>query len=324
MPDSFDAIVGQDAVVERLRTALARGRLPHGMVFAGPVGVGKFKTAKALASAFLQGERVAERVENNTHPDFHVVTRQLVRFHDKTGKSKAINLSIDVVREEIVKPAAHHAVEGGGKVFVVEEAETMTAAAQNGLLKTLEEPAGRAVIMLITDQPESLLPTIRSRCQTLRFAALSPRDAERVVAAHGVSAKDARRAIAVAEGSPGLAMQFLADGVVERAEALFARLDGGGGEPLGAWMKYAAEAYAAAQLERDPLGSKDAFTRQGYGLYLTLAADHLRRKLPDEAAPDRLEELCERIDAVARAEKYLSANVNVALTMQQLELSLGA
>ena len=126
MPDPFDAIIGQEAVVERLREALARDRLPHGVIFGGPAGVGKFTTAKALASVFLIGERVPERVAGATHPDFHVVTRQLVRFHDKTGKSKAINLSIDVIREELVRPAAHHAVEGGGKVFVIEEAETMT------------------------------------------------------------------------------------------------------------------------------------------------------------------------------------------------------
>src|SRR5690606_4725320 len=127
---------------------------------------------RALASLFLEGTRIAERVENGTHPDFHLITRQLVRVHDKTGKSKALALTVDGVREEIVKPAAHKSQEGGGKVFLIEEAHTLNTAAQNALLKTLEEPAGRTLIILLTEQHEHLLPTIRSRCQTYRFGLL--------------------------------------------------------------------------------------------------------------------------------------------------------
>lgn len=325
MDDFFDEIVGQAPAIERLRADLAGERLPHGMLFAGPVGVGKFTTAKALAKTFLGGdtdEAVAHRVEQRTHPDFHVVTRQLIRYHDAGGTSKAIDLSVKVIRPELIEPANRHSVEGRGKVFVVEEAETMNAAAQNALLKTLEEPAGRTAIILLTDQAESLLPTIRSRCQTYRFGELGAEWTVRVLAMKGVDVREAERAVSVAGGSPGRALRFLEDGVVERIDAFVELLDDEDGSDVKAWMKASAELYAAKQLERDPLGSKDSFTRQGYTLHLALAADHFRRQLAQVSDADRLEVICGKIDAIGRAQKYLSANVNVSLAMQQLELAL--
>ena len=321
MPEPFSDILGQSVPLDRLRAALAHGRLPHGLLFVGPSGVGKFTAAVALAKVFLGGTAdVAHRIDANAHPDFHAVTRQLIRFHDKGGKSKAIAFSKEVVAEEIVRPAAHHSVEGAGKVFVIEEAETMNASAQNALLKTLEEPAGRTLLVLLTDQAEGLLPTIRSRCQTFRFAPLAAEQAVRVLEMRGVGTAEAEAAVTLAGGSPGRALRFIEDGVVRRAGELAGLLSGKG--DLAAWMKESAEAYASKQFERDPLGSKDAFTRAGYTLYLSLAGDLLRRRLREGDDAERLERLCTKIDAVARADLYLSANANVALTMQQLAMAL--
>ena len=106
------------------------------------------------------------------HPDYHVITKELARLYDKSGTSKATQLSINVIRHDLAEPAGRKTVLGRGKVFVVEQAELITSAAQNALLKTLEEPAGRTLIVLLTTHVNELLPTIRSRCQTIRFAAL--------------------------------------------------------------------------------------------------------------------------------------------------------
>ena len=108
--------------------------------------------------------------ESGNHPDYHVITKELIRYHDKTGKSKGIDLSIHVIRPELLDPAGRKAAMGRGKVFVIEQAELMNPQAQNALLKTLEEPAGRTLIVLLTDQPGSLLQTIRSRCQLVSFS----------------------------------------------------------------------------------------------------------------------------------------------------------
>src|SRR5687768_9719511 len=150
---SFSDIFGQDAALDRLRRAYAADRLPHGLIFAGPVGVGKGTTAAALAALVLcekpKGDApcgacgACRAFEAGAHPDYHVLTKELIRYHDKTGKSKGTTLSINVIRPELVEKASRKSVMGRGKVFVVEQAEFMEPPAQNAMLKTLEEPAGR-------------------------------------------------------------------------------------------------------------------------------------------------------------------------------------
>src|SRR3982750_4726808 len=138
---AFDPIFGQDEAIDSLRRAYLADRLPHGLIFAGPAGVGKFTTARALGKLFLcekpKGDSACNACEScrvfdaGNHPDWHVVTKELIRYHDKTGKSKGINLGIEVVRAEVVAPAGRKPVMGRGKVFIIEQAEVMTAGSQN-------------------------------------------------------------------------------------------------------------------------------------------------------------------------------------------------
>src|SRR5687768_9168926 len=153
-------IFGQDAAIETITRAYEADRLPHGMIFAGPAGVGKATTARALAKLFLcEKPKKTEpcnkcdscRVfDAGNHPDFHRVYKELIRIEFKDRK--AIDLPVPVVREFLLEPAGRKTVMGRGKVFVVEQAEAMNAQAQNALLKTLEEPLGRTLIILLTDQ----------------------------------------------------------------------------------------------------------------------------------------------------------------------------
>ncbi len=168
----FKDIFGQDNAIEAIRSAYLSNRLPHGMIFAGPVGVGKATTAAALGALFLCGNpkndspcgkcESCQALEHGIHPDFHVITKELIRQHDKTGKSKGIELSIHVIRPELLDKAALTPTMNRGKVFVIEQAELMNPAAQNAMLKTLEEPPGRTLIILLTDRRE---------CYCRRFAA---------------------------------------------------------------------------------------------------------------------------------------------------------
>ena len=337
MPTWLD-ILDQPAAVDQLRRAYAADRLPHGMIFAGPVGVGKGTTAAVLATLFLcerpKGDQPCGACDGcramaaNAHPDYHVVYKELIRYHDKTGTSKGIDLSIHVIRPEVVERASRASVMNRGKVFVIEQADLMNAPAQNALLKTLEEPAGRTLVILLTDAPGQLLPTIRSRCQVVRFGEMNGATVVRELQKRNVPPAVATTAARVAGASLGLALRWIEDGVVDAAAQLVQQLDGVfAGRPadgLPDWFKSAADGYAAKQLERDELGSKDAATREGLGLFLRLAADHVRGRLRTDADPDRLERACAVIDAIARAEQYLDANVNVALVFQQLSIALSA
>ena len=327
-------IFGQDDAFGRIVRAYEADRLPHGLIFAGPVGVGKATTARSLAALFLC-ERPKQShacgacgscvlMEAGTHPDFHVVYRQLVRLEKE--KSKAIDLSVDVIREYLVQPADRTPAMNRGKVFVVEEAELMNPQAQNALLKTLEEPAGRALIVLLTDQPHALLPTIRSRCQIIRFAALDEKTVQRELERRRVDQATAAEAARLAEGSLGVALKWIEDGVVAASRELLKQIDGllsgRAAADLADWFKKAAEAYAEKQIERDKLSSKDQATREGLALYLKLAANRFRQRLTETIDPDELERACAAIDAIVRAENYLDSNVNIALTFQQLATAL--
>jgi hypothetical protein len=229
-----------------------------------------------------------------------------------------------VIRPELVEKAGRKAVMGKGKVFIVEQAESMNAAAQNAMLKTLEEPAGRTLIILLTDQPNSLLPTIRSRCQTVRFAYLDEKRVQKELVRRGVDPELAADAAALSRGSLGVALKWVEDGVIAPARELDGIIDnlfvGRPADDLPGWFKNAAEAYAAKQLERDELSSKDQATREGLTLYLLLAGEHIRRRLGEDG--ENLDAACNAIDALVQAETFLDGNVNISLIFQQLTVKL--
>jgi DNA polymerase-3 subunit delta' len=329
-------IFGQDAAIETLLRAWRSRRLPHGMIFAGPQGVGKATTARALATLFLchqpKGEQPCGKcescivMESEGHPDYRVIYKELIRFHDKTGKSKGTSLSIHVVRPELIERAARKAVMGHGKVFVVEQADFMEAPAQSALLKTLEEPAERTLIILLTDQPHCLLPTIRSRAHTVPFAPLDVKLVAKELETRGIAKAVASDAATFSEGSLGITMQWIEDGVVDGARVLIAQIDalvsGKTAGELAGFFDAASKAYAEKQIERDELSSKDQATKEGLALYLKLAANRFRQKLAAATDPEQLERICAAIDSIVRAEGYLDSNVNVGLTLQQLTVSL--
>lgn len=332
---TFRDVFGQGSALDTLRRAYLADRLPHGLLFAGPIGVGKALTARALATLFLCERPAAANpcgtcesctlMSAGTHPDFHSVYRQLIRLEKDT--SKARDLTIDVIRDYLVAPANLKAVMSRGKVFVVEEADLMNAAAQNSMLKTLEEPAGRTLIILLTDQPNALLQTIRSRCQLISFASLDAQLVRDQLAKRGIDPQTAADAADLSEGSLGLALRWIEDDVVPAALELHGHMDAmAQGRPpaasLEAWFKEAADAYAKRQLDRDPLASKDQATREGLGLYLRLAALYFRRQLAAGHDPDTLDRLCSAIENLNRTETYLDGNVNIPLAFQQLSIAL--
>lgn len=178
----------QDAPQRNIQRAMRTGRLPHGLIFAGPDGVGKQMFAEQLAAVLLclspidrEGIRDACGACGNcnmsnagTHPDMHVVHRRLNKFHPNATvrARKATQLSIDVIRHFVIGPVGMRPSHAESKVFVIAEAELMNAEAQNAMLKTLEEPPNNSHILLIAKSADSMLETIRSRCQVVQFGAL--------------------------------------------------------------------------------------------------------------------------------------------------------
>lgn len=175
----------QAAAVSLLQRALRNDRVAHAYLFEGPDGVGKETTAAALAARLLCQQPAADgescglcdscrMLAGGAHPDFHRIHRGLYKQHPdpRVRRTTGLYITIDIVRHFLISPAALTPRMGGARVFVVAEAERMTDDAQNALLKTLEEPPGRTVIILLTSAGSRLLSTIRSRCRQITFQAL--------------------------------------------------------------------------------------------------------------------------------------------------------
>jgi DNA polymerase-3 subunit delta' len=141
------------------------GRPSHAYLFHGPAGSGKATVARAFAAALLSDgapdpDSTRARVDHGVHPDLTWVT-----------PSGATEMLVSDIDEPVVAAAARTPFEARRRVFVIERAETMNDQAANRMLKTLEEPAAFAHIVLLSDRPGEILPTIASRCQHVRFDA---------------------------------------------------------------------------------------------------------------------------------------------------------
>jgi DNA polymerase-3 subunit delta' len=173
---ALEAIREQDEAVDMLRRALEGGRVAHAWAFIGPHGVGRRTTALAFAKALVApaGGAAAGRADRGLHPDVHLVGPTPPVSNPKGTPA----IRVDNIRE-LERLAALRPAEAPCKVFIVDGAETMTGAAPQAFLKTLEEPPARTVIILILTQARALPATVLSRCQIVRFR---PRPAEGVVA----------------------------------------------------------------------------------------------------------------------------------------------
>ena len=170
------AIVGQDEAVELLRRTVEGGRIAHAWAFIGPHGAGRRTAALAFAKALVapSGGAAASRVDRGLHPDVHLLGPTPPASNPKGTPAIRVENIRELGRMASLKPA-----EAPWKVFIVDEAETMTGAAPQAFLKTLEEPPARTVIILVLSQVRALPATVLSRCQIVRFR---PRAAEGTVA----------------------------------------------------------------------------------------------------------------------------------------------
>jgi DNA polymerase-3 subunit delta' len=276
-PRDVYALQGAEAAERAWLEAVDRGRLHHAWLLAGPEGVGKatfaYRAARRLLGARPDPVRgllgttpddpVSQLVASRSHPDLLVLERV-----SDDGKIKR-QISVDEARR-LPEFFAKSPSIAAWRVAIVDAADDLNPSAANAVLKTLEEPPARGVILMVSHAPGALLPTIRSRCRKLTFAPWSARHVTEFVGEVAqLEPGDALRLAALSRGAPGRALRLHTEGALpldEAARTLFgagpARSDAAvqaladkfrGGEGAGRFallMELLAEQARAAALSR--------------------------------------------------------------------------
>ncbi|MFA4998747.1 MAG: DNA polymerase III subunit, partial [Candidatus Paceibacterota bacterium] len=193
-------ILGHKRQWEFLKKTVESEKIPHAFLFSGQSNLGKKTIAFELAFLLL-GEK------NKQHPDLILV--------EPTEKEIQIAQIRDLNWKLSLKPYS-----APFKVAILDQAHLMNSEAQNCLLKTLEEPKGKTVLILIAESPGLLLPTIVSRCENIKFYQVSQEIMQKYLKEQGVSDKEVKEISQISQGRPGVAVDFLANpqAVKDRAE----------------------------------------------------------------------------------------------------------
>lgn len=277
----FADIVGQDRAIETLTVAMKANRLPHALLFAGPVGVGRRTLAEALAGAILcpnsnqQSHEACGHCEDchlleaGNHPDLHMIYKELAAHHPDANVRSSVmqELGIPIIRHFLIAPAMQSPARGKGKVFIILEAELMSDVAQNALLKTLEEPPPGVTIILLCQRPEELLATTLSRCSLIRLNRLEHDFVVSKLTAEGCDEGQAGFWARFTSGSLGESLRLAKQDLYETKTQIIDRLSSmgpGGDGKLSDDLTKIMEKLAKAQV-------KEAKERDGGDLSVRLA-----------------------------------------------------
>ncbi len=194
-------------LLDKLYSMISSGRVAHAYLLTGPRGIGKTTIGEVFAKMLLCTSSVGRpcgicqsciQFMSDNHPDF-------IKLIPK-GKSIKIDDIRELRQDIVIKP-----YQGNKKVYIIDDAHTMTQYAQNALLKTLEEPPSYAVIILCADNVNALLPTIISRCQTIPMRRMSREDISTILTQRGVLSSEADVFARMSEGLPGRAIDLSLD-----------------------------------------------------------------------------------------------------------------
>ena len=323
-----ERLIGHDAVLKHIRSAVSAGRVSHAYLVEGAEGAGKKTLAGQFAMALLckapeNGEPCGRcdscRVFlSGNHPDMHYI---------RPGEKGT--LPVQRIREELVQDMEILPYYAGRKIYIVERAHLMNAQAQNALLKTIEEPPAYGVILLLAESVQSFLPTVRSRCVLLRLLQLPEEKVRKILTGrYGVEESTARACAALCGGSVGQALRLArSEDFIRLRERWMEWLSG-----LARQETWEVLARAKA-LEEDKaviedvlrmmqIWFRDLIILRETGSLSGCVCRDLDAKLESSANLYEIPELYRKIEVLEDAKKKLSHNVNYGLWSDWLLVEL--
>ncbi len=324
----FADVVGHESAIARLAQIAADERPAAAYLVTGPAGVGKRLLVDAFAARLLCTDPVDDdacgicaqcvRLTAGTHPDVRVVVRDEDRRDIRTEQAR-----------ELTRWLGLRPLMAARKVAIIDGAECLNEHGQNALLKTLEEPPGAAVLLLVATRVSLLLPTVRSRCQQVRLDPLPAASLERLLAGRGVPAPQAALLAARAAGSPGRALSLVDDPDAALRSTVLERLahlpDLSAADVSGVAQKLAKDS-ADTVLEtvvawyRDLLGlAAGAPTTPLRNPDAQPALDAAAARTTTSTVLRQLEVVCDTVDAIGRNANKVLALETMLLALRQLE-----
>ena len=324
---SFSEIVGHEQIKEHMQAAIRDKKPFHAYLFQGEEGVGKEALARTFAAGLQCQSESADKpckecvscrqMESGNQPDVIWVTRE-----------KA-SLGVDEIREQLCNTMDIKPFSSPYKIYLVPAAEKMTEAAQNALLKTIEEPPEYGIVILMTSNISALLPTIQSRCLTMEFRPLSTAVVESYVKEHcQVPDYQARASAAFAQGNLGKAMRYAkSEDFIERKDHIISLLRHVEQMDLSEMLAVIKDLGTRKDEVRDyidlmVLWYRDVLlfkaTKDINQLLFQDEASYISR----EASHRSYEKIEEILQAFEKAKVRLRANVNFDITMELMLLTL--
>ncbi len=326
----FESIIDQDRPVRILTTFLQHGTIPHALLFTGIEGVGKESAALAFAMACnCVGEistttrreknipcgicKPCRKIEAGNHPD-------IIRL-----KPSGPYIKIDQIRS-LCQTLAMKPYEASRRVVILTDAQAMNPAAGNALLKMLEEPPDRTILILVATHTSDLLPTIVSRCQQLRFKPISSHYlVSLLVEEHGLDAGDARIIATMAGGSLSRALRMHRTQWINRRNWLIKELDSLSTGSVNRLLAFGEQLSKNKDALQDSLEVMKSWLRD-----LVVGQLNRERVINLDLAPMiqrasrkmTITSLLDKIDTIQSTQNTIQAGTNLRLTLEAMVLRL--
>ncbi|MGA7827810.1 MAG: DNA polymerase III subunit delta' [Geobacteraceae bacterium] len=317
---SFSRIIGYERNISLLRRALATGKLAHAYLFYGIDGSGMKDTALALVKAiFCNGSdgcgecSSCRKIAGLRHPDLHIV------------QPDGAFIKIDQIRE-LQKELSYRPFEAAKKACIIEDADKMNISAANAFLKTLEEPSGDAILILMTTHVDAVIPTILSRCQQLRFPSLPTETIAAQLRVNGIDEDSARIAAALAGGSVERAQEIVEGDWLQARKSLLEKIAALSPERI---IQLFAAAEESAKDKESAFHLVDLLNVFWRDVLLThtgspeIVNSDLVPLIRELSERNSLESVIEKLERISRTRQALTRNANPRLAIEVLMMSLG-